>query len=437
MKTVMGVAMEKPFLRLTWLHAMDVYGSDKPDLRFEMPIRDVTDIVSKSGFSVFQRVAEQGGVIRALNVKGGARFTKTEIEHLTSRALYYGAKGMAWIMLREDGSVNTILQKYFPSEAWDALMERTGMENGDFLLFCADSIKTVRRALGALRLDVADLLGLRKKDEFAFAFVTDFPQFEYSEEENRYVATHHPFTMPHEEDLPYLFTDPARVHAQAYDVVLNGVELGSGSMRIHKSDVQKAMFRALGLSDEEVERRFGFFLRAFRYGTPPHGGFAFGLDRLVMLLFGADSLRDVTAFPKTKDAKCLLTGAPDAVDEVQLKGLHLSSRREGTAPAEKPLQRPAEAFDLSRVARLASLSLDGQEEGSMQKALSSMLGFTAQLTALDTEGVTPTSHVAPLKNALRADVANFTVSESLMKNVPERYGAYIRVPSAIEREETL
>lgn len=437
MKTVMGIET-KPFPRLTWQHAMDLYGSDKPDIRFAMQIVDVTDIAKSSGFSVFEGAVRQSGAVRALNVKGGARFTKTEIEYLTERALHYGAKGMAWIMLREDGSVNSILKKFLTQEAWDTILKRAGMENGDFLLFCADKLPTVRRTLGGLRLEIADLLDLRDKSKFAFLFVTDFPEFEYSEEEKRFVAMHHPFTMPYEEDLPYLFSDPARVRAQAYDVVLNGVELGSGSVRIHSSDVQKMMFRALGFSDAEAERRFGFFVRAFRYGTPPHGGFALGLDRFVMLLSGAESLRDVTAFPKTKDAKCLLTGAPDFVDDLQLKELSISARHGGAAAQGASAKTAAvPGFDIRRTAQLASLSIDETETAALQNELSGILAFASELNSLDTSGVIPTAHAIPLKNVLREDKAIEFSSAPLLQNAPELHGGYIRVPAAIEQEDAL
>ncbi len=436
METVMDINITEPFPRLTWHQAMDLYGSDKPDIRFEMPIVDVTDIAKSSGFSVFESVTRQGGSVRALNVKGGARFTKTEIELLTERALHFGAKGMAWIMLREDGSVNSILRKFMKEEAWDAILTRTDMGNGDFLLFCADKLPTVRRTLGGLRLEIADMLDLRDKNKFAFLFVTDFPEFEYSEEEKRFVAMHHPFTMPYEEDLPYLFSDPARVRAQAYDVVLNGVELGSGSMRIHSSVVQQMMFKALGFSDEEAEKRFGFFVRAFRYGTPPHGGFAFGLDRLVMLLCKAESLRDVTAFPKTKDARCLLTDAPDFVDDAQLRELSISARRDvaATPSARKAV---AQGFDIARTAQLASLSLDDTEKTALQKELNGILAFASQLNSFDTSGVVPAAHAVPLKNVLREDKAVDFPPAPLLQNAPELQGGYIRVPAAIEREEAL
>jgi len=286
---VKGVDIKEPFQRITWHEAMDKYGSDKPDLRFELPIVDVTDLAAASTFSVFNSVTKQGGVVRAICVPGaGEKFARTDIENLTETAITFGAKGMAWILLRADGTVNSILPKYFSDEGFQALLDRLGAKPGDFILFSADKLNTVRKVLGALRLTVADMLGLRHKDEYKFLFVTDFPQFEYSEEEERFVATHHPFTMPYPEDVQYLLTDKARVRAQAYDVVLNGVELGSGSVRIHNRDVQNVMFEALGFSKEEIEDRFGFMVVAFRYGSPIHTGFVFRLERIVMLMVEAD-----------------------------------------------------------------------------------------------------------------------------------------------------
>ncbi len=437
MREIKGIDITEPFPRMTWHEAMDTYGSDKPDIRFALPIVEVTDIAAKSEFAVFKNVAAKKGVVRAINVKGGAIFSKTAIEELTVRAQSYGAKGMAWILIREDGSINSILPKYFSDDVWQALLDRVDGKPGDFILFCADRLSTVRRVLGGLRLELGDMLNLRPKDQYAFLIVTDFPEFEYSEEENRWMATHHPFTMPYEEDLPYLFTDPGRVRAQAYDVVLNGIELGSGSIRIHNSEVQKLMFQALGLSDEEAEHRFGFFIRAFRYGTPPHGGFAFGLDRLVMLLLGADSLRDITAFPKTKDAKCLLTGAPDPVDTAQLKELHIltgDAKSEAASTGEKQAKKKTagEAFDIGRVAQLASLQLTDAEQKNMQQELSAIIGFAGQLDSVDAACVPVTAHVVPLYNVFREDTARTCEREALLENVPSMHGDYIRVPSAIE-----
>ena len=437
MREVKDVDIQEAFPRMTWTQAMDTFGSDKPDIRFNLPIVDVTDIAGRCSFAVFTQAVQKGGVVRAINVKGGARFSKTEIEQLTARAISYGAKGMAWILLREDGTVNSILPKYFPDDVWDALIARMDGQPGDFILFCADKLSTARRTLGGLRLELGDMFNLRDKNQYAFLIVTDFPEFEYSEEEKRWMAMHHPFTMPYEEDMPYLFTDPGRVRAQAYDIVLNGVELGSGSVRIHRADVQTEMFRALGFTEEDALHRFGYFIRAFRYGTPPHAGFAFGLDRLIMLLLGAESLRDITAFPKTKDARCLMTNAPDIVDVAQLKELHLMTGDsaepcEQTPAASAKKKKASDAWDVGYVAQLASLELSGPELSGMKQELSSIIAFAGQLDALDTSGVPVTAHIAPLKNVFRTDEARVCDRDALLQNVPDRHGDYIRVPGAIE-----
>ncbi len=436
-RETMGSELTEPFPRLTWKEAMDVYGSDKPDLRFGLPIVDVTDIAAKCSFSVFRSAADQGGVVRAINVKGKADFTRTEIEDLTDQAMGYGAKGMAWIAVRPDGELYSILTKYFEKNEMDALLRRVDAEPGDFILFSADKLATVRRVLGGLRLDLGDRLGLRRKDDFRFLIVTDFPQFEYSEEEGRYLAMHHPFTMPYEEDVPYLLTDPERVRAQAYDVVLNGVELGSGSIRIHRSDVQQKMFEALGFTDEQIEERFGFMVNAFRYGTPPHGGFAFGLDRLVMLLLGADSLRDVIAFPKVKDASCLMTEAPAPVDEEQLQVLGITA--DGTeggfghaAGKRAEGRRKAADIDVDKVAVLSRLTIPPEEKDAMKRELSAIVAFADQLQAIDTEGVEPTAHVLPVRNVFREDeVRESTGRDLLLANAPSKAGGFVTVPRVV------
>lgn len=370
-------------------------------------------------------------MVRALNCKGcGEKFTRSTIETLTDHALGYGAKGMAWILIHDNGEINSILQKYFTPPQWQALLERLGAENGDFILFCADSFATVCRTLCGLRLEVGDMLGLRPKDDFRFCFVTDFPQFEWSEEEGRYLAMHHPFTMPYEEDLPYLLTDPGRVRSQSYDVVLNGVELGSGSIRIHRSDVQALMFKALGFSEEDARERFGFLIDAFRYGTPPHGGFAFGLDRLVMLLLGADSLRDVIAFPKVKDASCPMTGAPDFVDPAQLEVLKLGVAA-GTEEKKREKRRPAMA--VRQVAELAKLALSPEEEERMGRELEAVLDFAQALSSLDTEGVPMTAHVIPMENVFREDVPAPSMDrEALLACAPARTRECVAVPQTFE-----
>ena len=428
----MGREIDYTFPRMTWHEAMDNYGCDKPDMRFGMTIRDVTPLAAECSFSVFRRVADKGGKVRALNCKGCAeKFTRTTIETLTDHAIGYGAKGMAWILIHEDGEVNSILQKYFTKEQWRELLRQLDAEDGDFILFCADKFDVVCRTLCGLRLEVGDMLGLRDKQDFRFCFVTDFPEFEWSEEEGRYLAMHHPFTMPYEEDLPYLLTDPGRVRSQAYDVVLNGVELGSGSIRIHRPEVQALMFKALGFSEESARQRFGFLIDAFRYGTPPHGGFAFGLDRLVMLLLGADSLRDVIAFPKVRDASCLMTGAPDFVDAEQLEVLQL-----GTAAAQEkskaaPVQKPK--IVVQQVAQLAKLALSPEEEKRMGGEMEGILAFAQALQQVDTTGVPMTAHVIPTQNVLREDEPETPFDrEKLLASAPTRTEECVTVPKTFE-----
>lgn len=429
----MGISFETPFLRLDWQTCMDVYGSDKPDLRFDLPIVDLTSLAASCTFSVFRNAVDGGGTCRAINVKGGAAFTHSEIEALTDKAMKLGAKGMAWIAIKEDGSLSSILTKYFTEAEMNALLSRMDAQPGDFILFAADRLSTVRRVLGGLRLELGSQLGLRKSNDFCFLIVTRFPQFEYSEEEGRFLAMHHPFTMPYEEDLPYLLSDPARVKAQAYDVVLNGVELGSGSIRIHRRDIQEKMFEALGFSKEEAEERFGFLTGAFRFGTPPHGGFAFGLDRLVMLMLGASSLRDVIAFPKAKDGSCPMTDAPTPVDPAQLEALHLAAGMSLEGARAERKKAPAPQINVKAVARLAKLSLSGGEETAMQGDMAELVAFAGQLQALETEGVPPTAHTVALKNVWREDVPAVPFSrDALLQNAPTQQDGYFSVPRAIE-----
>ncbi len=431
MRSVMGIELAEKFPRLTWQQAMDLYGTDKPDLRFGLPIIELTEIAGTCSFGVFRSVAEAGGVVRALCIPGGAAFTRSTIEELTAKAQRLGAKGMAWIALREDGEVYSILTKYFKPEEIRAIIEKTGAQPGDFILFCADQLAAVRRVLGGLRLELAELLGLRKEGEYRFLLVTDFPEFEYSQEERRYVATHHPFTMPYPEDLQYLKTAPEKVRAQAYDVVLNGTELGSGSIRIHDQAVQQTMFQALGFSEDQIQEKFGFLVDAFGYGTPPHGGFAFGLDRLAMLLLGAESLRDVTAFPKTKDAACPMTLAPDYVSEEQLEvlGLGQSFREEG----KQAQRRSKKRIDVKKVARLSKLALSPEEEQAMEGELSAIIAFADQLAEIDTAGVPPTAHAIPMQNVLRKDeVLPSMPREQLLENAPSAQDGYLMVPQVIE-----
>lgn len=425
-----GIDFPDPFPRLTWREAMNRYGSDKPDLRFDLPIVDLTEQTRGCGFSVFRQAVEQGGVVRAVNVKGQGGFSRSVIEDLTEKALGYGAKGMAWIALKEDGEPYSILTKYFTPEQFQTLLDAVDGKPGDFILFCADTFEVVCRTLGGLRLDLANLLNLRKPGDYRFLIVTDFPEFEYSQEEERYIATHHPFTMPYPEDIPYLLTDPARVRAQAYDVVLNGVELGSGSIRIHQKDVQQTMFAALGFTPEQIEDRFGFMVNAFKYGTPPHGGFAFGLDRLVMQMLEADSLREVIAFPKNKDARCPMTDAPNTVDAGQLEALGLLARQE---PAGSEAARKTAAVDVDNVANLARLHVSQQEKSRLAGQMSQLIAFADKLGQLDTDGVEPMAHVVPMKNVFRMDVPQPPFPrEAMLQNAPKQQDGCFFVPQAVE-----
>lgn len=432
-REALGVEFQEPFPRLTWQQAMDRYGSDKPDLRFDLPIVDLTQQLKGCGFSVFRKAIDEGGMVRAVNVKGHGNFTRSAIEELTEKALKLGAKGMAWIALKDDGEPYSILTKYFSQEEFQSLLDAVDGKPGDFILFCADQFSTVCRTLGGLRLELADMLGLRKPGDYRFLIVTDFPKFEYSQEEGRYLATHHPFTMPYPEDIPYLISDPARVRAQAYDVVLNGVELGSGSMRIHQKDVQRKMFEALGFSEEQIQERFGFMVNAFQYGTPPHGGFAFGLDRLAMQMLEAESLRDVIAFPKNKDAVCPMTQAPNVVDPHQLEVLGLAAllSKEGTGKAVQKRQRPK--IDVENVANLSKLLLSPEEKEAAAKDMEEIVEFANQLQAIDTENIPAAAHTARLTNVFREDIPQTSCPrELLLENAPEQHDGCVFVPQVVE-----
>ena len=323
-KDVLDVEVPLPIPRMTWQEAMDRYGSDKPDTRFGMELTDVTEVVKDSEFVVFKGAIENGGTVRGINAKGQGEMPRKKIDKLVSFAKDYGAKGLAYIAIQNDGTVKSSFAKFMTEEEMQALIAAMGGESGDLLLFAADKNKVVWDVLGNLRLELAKQMDLLRKDEYKFLWITEFPLLEWSEEQNRYVAMHHPFTMPMEEDLPYLESEPGRVRAKAYDITLNGNEIGGGSVRIFQDDVQERMFAALGFSKEEAYDRFGFLLDAFKYGVPPHAGLAYGLDRMVMLMAKEDSIRDVIAFPKVKDASCLMTEAPNVVDEKQLEELGLA-----------------------------------------------------------------------------------------------------------------
>ena len=323
-KEVIGVDVQLPIQRMTYKEAMERFGSDKPDLRFGMELCDVTDVVKDCEFVVFKNAIEAGGSVRGINAEGQGAMPRKKIDALVDFAKGYGAKGLAYIAIHEDGTMKSSFAKFMKDEEMQALVEKMNGKPGDLLLFAADKSKLVYDVLGALRLEIADQLGLLKKDEYRFVWITEFPLLEWSEELGRYQAMHHPFTMPMEEDLQYIESDPGRVRAKAYDIVLNGTEIGGGSVRIHQDDIQEMMFKALGFTMERAYDQFGFLLNAFKYGVPPHAGLAYGLDRLVMLMAQEDSIRDVIAFPKVKDASCLMSEAPNTVDAKQLEELGIA-----------------------------------------------------------------------------------------------------------------
>lgn len=322
-KEVLDVEVSLPIQRMTWQEAMDRFGSDKPDIRFGMELQNVTEVVKDVDFVVFKSAIENGGSVRGINVKGQGTMPRKKIDKLVSFAKDYGAKGLAYVAIQEDGSVKSSFAKFMTEDQMQALIQAMGGENGDLLLFAADKNKVVWDVLGALRLELARQMDLLDKNEYKFLWITEFPLLEWSEDQNRFTAMHHPFTMPMEEDLQYIDSDPGRVRAKAYDITLNGNEIGGGSVRIFDQDIQKKMFEVLGFTPEQAEEQFGFLTNAFKYGVPPHAGLAYGLDRVIMLMAKADSIRDVMAFPKVKDASDLMTEAPSRVSEDQLEELGL------------------------------------------------------------------------------------------------------------------
>lgn len=322
-KNVLNVDIQIPFKRITWDDAMNLYGSDKPDLRFDMHFYDISDLLRDTGFKVFRNVLDNGGIVKAITVKGDAAIPRRELDGLVDYVGNYGAKGLAWIGLNKDGSLKCQITKFLGEDKIREIGKFCEAENGDLILIIADKPKVVAQALGELRLEMARRMNLIDENEFCFRWVTDFPMFEYSEEDKRWVAEHHPFTAPRDEDVQYLLTDPSKVYAKAYDMVLNGVEAGGGSLRIYQEELQEKVFKAIGITHEEAQKKFGFLLDAFRYGAPPHAGIALGLDRLVMLMLRLGSIRDVIAFPKTQSAIDQMTQAPSEVVDMQLKELHI------------------------------------------------------------------------------------------------------------------
>ena len=327
-KEAIGVDVQIPLQRMPWQEAMDRFGSDKPDTRFGMELHDVSEVVKGCGFGVFTGALEQGGSVRGINAKGQGSMPRKKIDKLVEFAKGYGAKGLAYLSINEDGTYKSSFAKFMTEDELKALVDALDGEAGDLLLFAADKNKIVWNVLGALRLEIAKELDLLDPNQYNFLWVTEFPLLEWSDEENRYMAMHHPFTMPMEEDWENVDTDPGSVRAKAYDIVLNGTELGGGSVRIHQDDIQEKMFEVLGFTKESAHEQFGFLLDAFKYGVPPHAGLAYGVDRMVMHMVHADSIRDVIAFPKVKDASCLMTEAPGKVDEKQLEELQLKIEEE-------------------------------------------------------------------------------------------------------------
>lgn len=417
MQTLLGISVHLPFRKMTYEEAMEKYGSDKPDLRFEMPMCDVTALVGKTQFEVFTKVISNAGVVKAITVKGGALLTRNQIDTLTEKALSYGGSGLAWLAIDADESIRSVLTKYFSEMQIKELFDLVDAKAGDLIFFCAEPREKAREILGKIRLDIGDLLGLRSKDKYAFVVVTEFPLLEYDSVEKRYIAMHHPFTMALDEDLKKFDSTPSEIRAKAYDVVLNGVELGSGSIRIHDSILQKKMFDLLGFEDEEAHERFGFLLEAFNFGVPPHGGFAFGLDRFLMLITGSSSIREVIAFPKMKDASCPMIQSPSFVDASQLDllGIHHGEKTSQVVTGD-----PVAHETIDHMAKLAMLRLTDLERQTFSKDLSEIIAFADQLSELDLEHVSPMYHLFDEVNVLRKDqVVPFRLEKKILVTVPK------------------
>ncbi|MDR7869247.1 MAG: aspartate--tRNA ligase [Tissierellaceae bacterium] len=432
---VMEIEINDSFPRMTYQQAMDLYGSDKPDIRFGMEIVDLSHIAKRCNFKVFRSVIDNGGAVRALNIKGGNSFSRNEIDELTDKAISYGAKGMAWIAIEPNGNLRTLLTKFLTDSEVKEIIETCQSEPGDLIIFCADELPVVYKTLGNLRLEIGDRLDLRKKDDYKFLIVTDFPLLEWSEEENRYIAMHHPFTMPADIDKFMKKEDLSNMNAMSYDFVLNGIELGSGSIRIHRSDIQQRMFEVLGFNDEDIKDRFGFMIEAFSYGTPPHGGFAFGLDRLVMLMAKADSIRDVIAFPKMRDASCPLTQAPSDVAKEQLDilGISVSGNEVLERKAVESNESILSKIDIDALSEQSQILIDKNEIDNIEKELLDLIKSTSMLNNIDPSGVEPIVNIHPINNVTRSDTVEKSLEiEEVLFNAPSKEDSYILVPKINE-----
>jgi len=430
MKKTKGIEVKTPFTRLTYEESMDRYGFDKPDLRFEMPMVDLTEIMAVSSFEVFRRVVDQGGIVKGLCIKDGNKLTRTQIEYLTEKAFNFGGKGMAWIAIEPDGKLRSVLTKYFSEQDMVKIIDKLEAKPGDMIIFSADKKDKARNILGHLRLEIAEVMGLRDKNKFAFAIVTDFPLLEWSEDEKRFIAMHHPFTMPNDEDIELLKTHPDKVNAKSYDVVLNGIELGSGSIRVHQREIQSKIFELLGFDAEVAKERFGFLLKAFDYGTPPHGGFAFGLDRLVMIIAGAPNIREVIAFPKLRDASCPMIETPSKVAANQLIDLDLlfalseiSDDGKADAMAEEMLEH---------IAHLSKLNIEDDEKTELARNLTDIIAFADQLATVEMGDIDPLSYIIDNSNVFRNDEVKSSLPvEEVLKNASVKKGDYFYVPQSI------
>lgn len=417
---VLGIDIKEKFRRISYKDAIDLYGTDKPDLRFGMEMVDLSEVLKDTDFKVFKDALETG-LVKAIKVQGGNLFTRKQVDFLTEKAIDYGSKGMAWIAIEESGELRSILTKYFKKEEMDGILKAMEAGPGDLIIFSADSIDVVNKTLGNLRQDIASMQGLKNKEDYKFLIVTDFPLFEKGK--GRLKSMHHPFTMMHREDIDLLDTSPEKVRALSYDVVLNGVELGSGSIRIHDSELQEKIFRLLEVPEEEIEERFGFLLEAFSYGVPPHGGFAFGLDRLVMLMAGEDSIRDVIAFPKTREGICPLSNAPGDVDMDQLEALDFLKAKKSITSESR---QEDEKVNLEALAEDSYIYLREPEE--YKEYILDMVEKARDIKEADVSNHLPIVNISPVENCFREDKASEeSGKKEILKYMGEKEGQLIKL----------